>query len=248
MRNVWTIAKREFNLYIISPIAYVVALIILLILGIIFYANMSSAVAALQSGQNYVPTVQVIVGPLVTLFLFTTPAVTMRTISDEQRMGTLETLLTAPVQDWELVVGKWLGSFLFFFAIIALTWIFPIVLNIFVKPGIDQGLLISGYLGVLFLVSAFIAIGVFASSLFSNQIAAFFATLGILLVLWMISYPSQAAPGGASQILTYLDLSEHYYNTFLRGIVELKDIIYYLSVTVLALFLGTMSVEARRWR
>lgn len=248
MRNVWTIAKREFNLYIISPIAYVVALMIFLILGIIFYANISSAIAALQAGQNYVPTAQVIIGPLVTLFLFTTPAVTMRTISDEQRMGTLETLLTAPVRDWELVVGKWLGSFLFYFALIALTWIFPIVLNIFVKPSIDQGLLISGYIGLLFLVGAFVAIGVFASSLFSNQIAAFFTTLGILLVLWMISYPAQASITGGSQILTYLDLSQHFYNTFLRGIIELKDIIYYLSVTVLALFLGTMSVEARRWR
>ena len=208
------------------------------------------AIAALQAGQNYVPTAQVIIGPLVTLLLFTTPAVTMRTISDEQRMGTLETLLTAPVRDWELVVGKWLGSFLFYFALIALTWIFPIVLNIFVKPSIDQGLLICGLPWLYYsLWRAFVAIGVFASSLFSNQIAAFFTTLGILLVLWMISYPAQASSTtGGSQIFTYLDLSQHFYNTFLRGIIELKDIIYYLSVTVLALFLGTMSVEARRWR
>lgn len=248
MRNIWTIAKREFNHYIISPIAYVVAFIIMAILGFIFYANMSSAVAAIQQGQNYVPTVQVVIGPLVTLFLFTTSAVTMRTISEEQRMGTLETLLTAPVRDWELVVGKWLGCMLFYIVIIALTWVFPIVLNFFVKPGIDQGLLISGYLGVLLLVGTFAAIGIFASSLFSNQVAAFFATLGILLVMWMISYPAQAATTGGNPILTYVDLSQHFYNSFLRGIIELKDIIYFLSVTVLALFLGTMSIEARRWR
>ena len=243
MRNVWTIAKREFNLYIISPIAYVVAFIIMLILGIIFYANMLNAVV-----NQYPPSIQVILSPLVTLLLFTTPAVTMRTIADEQRMGTLETLLTAPVRDWELIVGKWFGGFLFYIAIITLTFIFPIVMNIFVKPGIDQGLMVAGYLGVTFLVAVFVAIGVFASSLFSNQIAAFFTTLGILLVLWMIGYPSriQAATGG--QIFTYLDLSEHFYNTFLRGIIELKDIVYYLSVTVLALFLGTMSVKSRRWR
>ena len=243
MRNVWTIAKREFNLYIISPIAYVVAFIIMLILGIIFYANMLNAVV-----NQYPPSIQVILSPLVTLLLFTTPAVTMRTIADEQRMGTLETLLTAPVRDWELIVGKWFGGFLFYIAIITLTFIFPIVMNIFVKPGIDQGLMVAGYLGVIFLVAVFVAIGVFASSLFSNQIAAFFTTLGILLVLWMIGYPSriQAATGG--QIFTYLDLSEHFYNTFLRGIIELKDIVYYLSVTILALFLEMMSVELRRWR
>jgi ABC-2 type transport system permease protein len=243
MRNIWTIAKREFNLYIISPIAYAVAFLIMLILGIIFYANMLVAVV-----NQYAPTVQFIVSPLVTLFLFTTPALTMRTIADEQRMGTLETLLTAPVRDWELIVGKWLGSYLFYLAVIALTLVFPLVLNIFVKPGIDQGLLVAAYLGVILLVAVFVAIGVFASSLFSNQIAAFFTTLGILLVFWMIGYPSKILPGGGSQLFAYLDLSEHFYNTFLRGIVELKDIIYYLSVTVLALFLGTMSVETRRWR
>ena len=89
-----------------------------------------------------------VIGPLVTLLLFTTPAVTMRTISDEQRMGTLETLLTAPVRDWELVGGKWLGGVLFYVAMITLTFVFPIVMNIFVKPSIDQGLMISGYLGL----------------------------------------------------------------------------------------------------
>lgn len=243
MRNVWTIAKREFNLYIISPIAYVVAFIIMLIIGLIFYVNMLVAVV-----NQFPPTVQFIISPLVTLFLFTTPAVTMRTIADEQRMGTMETLLTAPVRDWELVVGKWLGALLFYLAVIALTLIFPIVLNFFVKPGIDQGLMVSGYLGVFLLVSAFVAIGVFASSLFSNQIAAFFTAIGILLVLWMIAYPNRVLPSDGGQILAYLDLSEHFYPTFLRGIIELKDIVYYLSVTVLALFLGTMSVETRRWR
>jgi ABC-2 type transport system permease protein len=243
MRNIWTIAKREFNLYIISPIAYVVAFIIMLILGIIFYANMLNAVV-----NQYPPSIQIILSPLVTLLLFTTPAVTMRTIADEQRMGTLETLLTAPVRDWELIVGKWLGGFLFYIAIITLTFVFPIVMNIFVKPGIDQGLMVAGYLGVVFLVGVFVAIGVFASSLFSNQIAAFFTTLGILLVLWMIGYPSRIQSPTGGQIFTYLDLSEHFYNTFLRGIIELKDIVYYLSVTILALFLGTMSVESRRWR
>ena len=196
MRNVWTIAKREFNLYIISPIAYVVAFIIMLILGIIFYANMLNAVV-----NQYPPSIQVVLSPLVTLLLFTTPAVTMRTIADEQRMGTLETLLTAPVRDWELIGGKWLGGFLFYIAIITLTFVFPIVMNIFVKPGIDQGLMVAGYLGVVFLVGVFVAIGVFASSLFSNQIAAFFTTLGILLVLWMIGYPSRIQASTGGQIL-----------------------------------------------
>lgn len=243
MRNVWTIAKRELNLYLISPIAYVVAFIIMLVIGLIFYVNMLAAVL-----NQFPPTVQVVISPLVTLFLFTTPAVTMRTIADEQRMGTMETLLTAPVRDWELVVGKWLGAVLFYLAIIALTLVFPIVMNVFVKPGIDQGLMVSGYLGVILLVSAFVSIGIFASSLFSNQIAAFFTAIGILLVLWMIAYPNRVLPSDGAQFLAYLDLSEHFYPSFLRGIINLKDVVFYLSVTILSLFLGTMSVETRRWR
>jgi len=243
MQNVWTIARREFKLYFISPIAYAVACMILLILGVIFYANLLNAV-----NQQNVPGVQIIVGPLVTLFLFTTPAITMRSLAEEQRTGTLELLLTAPVRDWELVLGKWLGGVLFYLVLMLVTWIYPIILNQMVSPGIDQGLLITGYLGLFLMASAFVAIGVAMSSLFSNQIAAFFATLAVLLVLWMLGFPAQAMGGTGSELLRYLDMSEHFYNTFYTGIIELKDIIYYVSASALALFLGTVSIETRRWR
>ena len=244
MRNIWIIAEKEFKQFVISPIAYAIAFAILLILGFLFYATILAA-----SAQQYAPTIQVIIGPLVTLLLFTTPAITMRSLAEEQKNGTLEILLTAPVRDWEVVVGKWLGGLLFLLVLFLITWFFPIVLNALVKPGIDQGLMASGYLGLVLLASAFLAIGVMTSSFFTNQIAAFFASLGILLVLWMISYPAQvmgAASGG--ELLRYLDLSEHFYNTFYRGVIELKDIVYYVSVTALALFLGSISVETRRWR
>ncbi len=243
MRNIWIVAQKEFKQFVISPIAYAIAFAILLILGILFYANILAA-----SAQQYAPTVQVIIGPLVTLLLFTTPAITMRALAEEQKNGTLEILLTAPVRDWEVVVGKWLGGMLFILALLLLTWFFPIILNLIIKPGIDQGLMASGYLGLVLMTSAFLAIGVMTSSFFTNQIAAFFASLGILLVLWMISYPSQAMGATGGDLLRYLDLSEHFYNTFYRGVIELKDIVYYLSVTAVALFLGSVSVETRRWR
>jgi ABC-2 type transport system permease protein len=243
MRNIWIIAMKEFKQFVISPVAYAIAFAILLILGILFYANVLAA-----SAQQYAPTVQIIIGPLVTLFLFSTPAITMRALAEEQKNGTLEILLTAPVRDWEVVVGKWLGGMLFILALLLLTWFFPIVLNQIIEPGIDQGLMASGYLGLVLLSSAFLAIGVMASSFFTNQIAAFFATLGILLVLWMISYPAQVMGASGGELLRYLDLSEHFYNTFYRGVIELKDIVYYISVTALALFLGSISVETRRWR
>jgi ABC-2 type transport system permease protein len=243
MHNIWTIAKREYSQYFISPVAYIIAFIILLILGIIFYANILAGLA-----QQFAPDITIVLGPMVTLLLFTTPAVTMRTLADEQRMGTMELLLTAPIKDWELVVGKWLGAFLFYLSLILVTWVFPLILNRLISPGIDQGLLLAGYLGIVLMVAAMIAVGVAMSSLFTNQIAAFFATIGVLLVMWMIAYPIQQATGTGADILRYLDLSSHFYNTFYVGVVELKDVVYYLSLTALGLFLGTMSIEVRRWR
>jgi ABC-2 type transport system permease protein len=248
MRNIWTIAKREFRQYFISPVAYIVAFMLFLILGIFFYANLAAASVQQFSGNPYAPGIQVILGPFVTILLFTSPAITMRTLAEEQRMGTLELLLTAPVRDWELVVGKWLGAFLFMLVLIAGTWIYPIVLNNLVEPGIDQGVLVSGYLGLILMIGAILAIGVSISSLFNNQIAAFFAFLAVLLVLWLVGNVSQASGGVGSEILGYLDLDDHFFSSFFLGVIELKDIIYYLSVTVLALFLGTINVEMRRWR
>ncbi len=247
MRNIWTIAAKEYKHYFISPIAYAVFFMILIILGVIFYANILAAVSGAYS--NYAPGIQIIIGPMVTIFLFTTPAITMRSIADESKSGTLELLLTAPLRDWELITGKWLGGVLFVLTIIAVTWIYPVALNQIVKPGIDQGLLVSGYLGLILLVSCYIAIGVAISSLFNNPIASFFATLGILLLFWMLSYPVQAmgaATGG--ELLKYLDLSEHFYNSFYQGVIELKDIVYYISVILVALLIGKTSIETRRWR
>ncbi len=250
MRNIWTIAKREYKLLFISPIAYVVAFMIFLILGILFYLSISFAFQQQFSGQGgYTPDITAILSPLITILLFTTPAITMRTLAEEQRMGTLELLLTAPVRDWELVAGKWLGTFLFYITIMAVTWIYPIFMNLMVKPGIDQGLMVSGYLGLFLVMASFVAIGIMVSSFFSNQIAAFFGTLAVLLVLWLIGAPVQQATGGTgADILSYLDMQNHYYNTFLTGIVQLKDVVYFLSLTILALFVGTISLEMKRWR
>lgn len=243
MRNIWTLAKREFRLYFSTPAAYLVAFILLVILGIIFYANV---VAAMM--QQFAPGVQVVLGPMVTLLLFATPAITMRLLAEEQRLGTMELLLTAPVRDWELVIGKWLGGFLFMLTIIAVTMLYPILLNQIVDPGIDQGLMTAGYLGVALFAAALTAVGVAVSSLFSNQIAVFFATLGVFLVLWLIGLPSQAMGATGGELLKYLDLSDHFYNTFYAGIIDLSSVVYFVSLTILALFLGTLSVDSRRWR
>ncbi|OGO11631.1 MAG: hypothetical protein A2Y53_05280 [Chloroflexi bacterium RBG_16_47_49] len=246
MRNVWTIARREYKLFFISPVAYVVAFFFMILLGWFFYNALRDAIIQ-ATYQSYAPTVQIIISPLVTLLLFVMPAITMRSIAEEMRMGTMELLLTAPVKDWELVVGKWLGAFLFMLSLLAVTWIFPIVLNFLVEPGVDQGILLSGYLGLILMVASLLAIGVFISSLFNNQLVVFLVSLAIVLMFWLVR-PSSATTGGlGTQILTYLNFIDHYLN-FYQGTIDLSDIVYYLSVTSLGLFLGTVSVEMRRWR
>ena len=245
MLNMWYIARREYRSFFASPIAYAVMFLILLTLGFFFYLDLRFAVVNPQYVPDIRNNLQLLVFPL--LFL-TAPAITMRLVAEENRQGTLELLLTSPVRDWELVVGKWLGSFFFFLTVIAITWIFPLVLNSLMSPGIDQGTLLAAYIGVILLTAALCGIGVFVSSLFSNQLAALLATILIVIVLWVISSPAQVMTGLGGDILRYLSMSDHFYNSFLTGIIELKDIVYYLSVTALGLFLGTVSVESRRWR
>lgn len=140
MRNIWIIAKREFDHYFISPIAYVVAFMILLTIGIIFAINIYFFIQNALQSFGQVPDISPITGALGFLLVLSIPAVTMRLISDEARMGTLELLLTAPIRDFELVAGKWLGSFLFILTIVAVTLVYPLILNGLVSPGIDQKL------------------------------------------------------------------------------------------------------------
>ncbi|MFZ0532789.1 MAG: ABC transporter permease subunit [Anaerolineales bacterium] len=246
MRNVWIIARREYKLFFISPVAYVVAFFFMILLGWFFYSALRDAIIQ-STYQAYAPTVQIIISPLVTLLLFVMPAITMRSISEEMRMGTMELLLTAPVKDWELVIGKWLGAFLFMLTLLVVTWIFPIVLNFLVKPGIDQGILLSGYLGLVLMVASLVAVGVFISSLVNNQLVVFVISLAIVLVFWLVRPASTTTGGLGNQILTYLNFIDHYLN-FYQGTIDLSDIVYYLSLTSLALFLGTVSIEVRRWR
>jgi ABC-2 type transport system permease protein len=200
-------------------------------------------------GQASPPGVQVITSTLMFVLVFATPALTMRLLSEEQRLGTMELLLTAPVRDWELVVGKWLGAFLFVLTIIALTIVYPLVLNALVDPGIDQGLLISGYLGVILVSASFLAIGVAISSLFTNQVASFLATFGVLIFFWWIfAILAQVSGTATAEVMRYLDISAKFYENLIQGLLELGDLVYLLSVTALALFLGSVSVEMRRWR
>src|SRR5687767_15012657 len=219
MRNIWIIAKREYNHFFISPIAYVVAFMILLTIGIIFAINILYFIQNAFQAFGQTPDITPVTGAFGFLLVLSIPAITMRLLADEARVGTLELLLTAPVTDFELVAGKWLGGFLFILSIVAVTLIYPLILHfVLVSPGIDQQLVISAYLGVILVAASFLALGVGISAIFTNQVAAFFATLSAFVLLWwLIGFPAQLLPGTAGEIFSYLSMQTHFYDALNVG-------------------------------
>jgi len=249
MRNIWIIAKREFDHYFISPIAYVVAFMILLTIGIIFAINIYFFIQNALQSFGQVPDISSVTGAFGFLLVLSIPAITMRLISDEARMGTLELLLTAPIRDFELVVGKWLGGFLFILTVVAVTLVYPLILNGLVSPGIDQQLVMSSYLGVILVAASFLALGVGISAVFTNQVAAFFVTLSVFVFLWwLIGFPAQVLHGSASELFRYLYMKSHFYDALNVGSIKLADLVYFFSLIALGLFMGTTAIETRRWR
>jgi ABC-2 type transport system permease protein len=247
MRNIWTIASKEYKAYYSSFTAYLFAFFILLVIGGVVTASLLFTINSL--GSSSPPGVQVVTGPLVFMLIFACPAFSMRLISEETRLGTIELMLTAPVRDSELIVGKWLGSFLFVLTLIAITWVYPIILNFITDPGIDQGPLITGYIGLVLLSAAFLAIGVAVSSLFGNQVAVYITTFGVIVLFWWImGILAQVGTGPLPTLFGYLDMASHYYDYMYQGVLQLSSIVFYLSITAISLVLGTVSVETRRWR
>lgn len=238
MRNVWTIASRELNSFFVSPVAYVVSAAFLVITGVLFSLIVTSSMtASLSSTFSNITFILVLLAP----------ALTMKLLAEEQRMGTLELLLTSPLHDWQVVVGKFLGSLILFAVmLLAPTLYYVVLLTVFGKP--DYGPMLSSYLGVLLLGGAFLSIGVLTSSLTQNQVVAYIIGLVILILMWIADAMSQIVGGGApGDALTYLAITQHY-NNFLQGVINTPDLIYPLSVIVVSLFIATQVLQTRRWR
>ncbi|MDE3090712.1 MAG: ABC transporter permease subunit, partial [Chloroflexota bacterium] len=175
MRNIWTIASRELNSYFVSPVAYVVGAAFLLVSGVLFSLTLTSTMDASLRGTF---------SNITFILVLLAPALTMKLLAEEQRMGTLELLLTSPVHDWQVVVGKFLGSLILFAVMLLGPTLFYVVLLVWLGTP-DFGPIISGYLGVLLLGGAFLSIGVLTSSLTQNQVIAYILGLAILLVMWI---------------------------------------------------------------
>ena len=236
MRNTLAIAERELKSYFVSPIAYVIGAAFLLIAGYLF------SVILLNTNEA---SMRYLISNLSVIWLFVAPFITMRLLAEEARTGTIELLLTNPVRDIEVVLGKFVGSLLFILALLALTLYYPALLFVFGNP--DVGPIISGYLGVILQAAAFLSIGLMVSSFTQNQIVAAFVTFAILLLMWLSESVANFVGRPFNEVVRYLSVTSHFQD-FSRGVIDSSHVIYFLSIVAGALFITFLSLQTRRWR
>ncbi|MBE3603125.1 ABC transporter permease subunit [bacterium] len=257
MRNTITIAGKELAGYFVQPVAYVVLTVFILLGGWFFFAmlrqfdemvqlvQMMGQPDTLRQMNLNTRVIDPLLHDLSVVLVIVMPALTMRVFAEEKRSGTYELLLTAPVRTGEIVAGKFLAAAAFTLVMVALAWIFPLILIVFGNP--EVGVMFSGYLGLFLLALSFVSVGLFTSSLTQNQIIAAISSFGILILLFVISWPAEAGGGVVWALLKYLSLPEHF-STMVRGVIDTSDVVFFLSVVATALFLTQRSVESARWR
>ena len=257
MRNTLVIAGKELQGYFIQPVAYVVLTVFLLLAGWFFFAllrqfdemvqliQMMGQQQQLQGMNLNTRVIDPLLHDLSIVLVIVMPALTMRVFAEEKRTGTYELLLTAPVRTGEIVAGKFIAAACFTLIMVGLAWIFPLILMVFGNP--EVGVMFAGYLALALLAVTFAAVGLFTSSLTQNQIIAAISSFGLLILLYVISWPAEAGGGAAWALLKYLSLPEHF-STMVRGVIDSSDIVFFLSMMIVALFLTQRSVESARWR
>jgi len=247
---------KEMRLYFGSPVAYVVGVAFLLISGWffsnIFYfytlQSMQSAMNPMMMGAALNPT-ESILRPLFTnvtvVLLFLMPMLTMRLFAEEKRSGTIELLLTYPVRDGEVLLGKFLAALALYLGLLALTLLYPGMLA--AHAPLEWGAVATGYLGLLLFGGACLAVGLLLSSVTENQIVAGLLTFMVLLLLWVVGWGAEFASGTLRTVIRHLSITEHM-DSFGKGVLETRDVVYYLSLTAVALFATLRSLDAQRWK
>ena len=242
--NFYPIFKKELRSYFSSLIAYVILTVFLIISGYYFYTDLALFVvwggSSIQEGLW-----QQLFHDIRLVLLLTIPLLTMRLFAEEKKLGTIELLFTYPFSDSEILLGKFLASLAVFSLMIGLTVLYPILLAIVYE--VEVWPLAASYLGVFLLGAAFISCGIMVSSLTENQIVAALVSSGIILAFWFIDWNEAAMTPIVAEVLHHVSFFEHFYN-FARGVIETKDIIYFILFTFFFLFLTLRSLESRRWR
>jgi ABC-2 type transport system permease protein len=254
MKNVLIICGKEIKSYFSSPIAYLLMTIFAIIFGYFFFSASAYFVqASMQSqmqGQNSPMNVNdFIIGPLLgnasVVGLFLIPMISMRLFAEEKRQGTIELLMTSPIRDWEIIVGKWLGALIMYTCVIGISGLNVALLFAYGKP--DWRPILIGYLGLLLQGGCLLAIGTFISTTTSNQIIAGGATFATCLLLWVLDWVSSYEQAAWAKVIAYCSVLTHF-EPFSKGIIDSKDVIFYLSVIFFGLFLTQRSLESLRWR
>lgn len=251
MRHVMALGKRELIAYFLSPVGYVVGFAFVALYNMLFYfgfAQTPDANMALAGG----------ISGVMFLVTFAVPFLTMGLLADEKRTGTIEMLMTAPVADWEVVLGKYAGALFFVFCLSAPSLLHVVVVRMYGRP--EWGPVWSGYIGLAMVILLLVSMGLFFSSISKSALVAVmvsFVAFLTLLILGMV-VPETAPAIETSKVFTnvvhylfaflrYASLGEHY-NNFAYGLVNTKDVVYFLSSTVFFLFLSTLAVESRKWK
>lgn len=254
MKNILLICYKELKSYFASPIAYILMAFFGLIFGFGFYTAtrdmMRYSFQAQMMGQ--MPQMNVndqIIKPLLgfasTVALFLVPMITMRTFAEEKKTGTIELLLTSPVRDLQIILGKWLGAMALYLCVLAMSMINIGLLFAWGKPDLKPVLI--AYLGLILQGGVLLGIGVFISTMTSNQIIAGGVTFFVCLLLWLLSWFTAFDSSATGQVVNYISIVPHFEN-FAKGVLESKDVIFYLSMIFLSLFLTSRAMESLRWR
>ena len=260
MRNFLAIYNKEMRSYFVSPVAYVIAGVFLFLSGYLFrnilmQFNMLS-IQLIQQQARFrdmtMPTLNVnemvvsqFFGVMDFIWLLVVPMLTMRLFAEEKKSGTIELLMTSPITTVQVILGKFFACLSLYVLIVAMTLVYCGILELYSNP--DWGPIFSGYLGYILLGGAFITVGILASALTENQVVAVLLSFGMLLLLWLIDWSASFAGPTAARILEYLSFIRHLQD-FQRGVIDTKDVVFYLSFIFFGLFLTSRVIESRRWR
>jgi ABC-2 type transport system permease protein len=260
MRSLYAIYRREMGQYFVSPIAYAVVGVFLILCGFFFdrivdFYVQNSLAAEMQSLRFGMPPDIDVPGQVMrsffdllsSLVLFFTPILTMGIFSEERKRGTIELLMTSPVTETQIVMGKFLAEFTLFVLMLLPTAVYMVFMYAHSDPRPPWSMMLVGYLGVLLLGGALLALGSFISSLTESQIIAAVLTFGAFLMLWVLDSGSRGGDSIGGKMLQYLSVI-HHYDDFTRGIIDTTNVIYYLSFFVFFVFLTVRSIDSIRWR
>jgi gliding motility-associated transport system permease protein len=253
MGNIAAIAEKEVRSYFASPIAYVIIGFFALVFGYFYIVSvaffMSMAMQMGIPGQGQININSMAIRPLLqnvsVVALFVLPLITMRTYAEEKRTGTIELLLTSPLTDFQIIMGKFLGAVALYALMLAVTLIHIGILFIYGNP--EWKPIATGYLGLLLMGASFISIGLLISSLTKNQIVAGMVTFAVLLLLWTLTWATDSAGPTMQKVLEAISITSHF-EDFAKGVLSVRHLVYYLSFISFGLFLTAKSVDSERWR